>query len=77
MPSLTSKLLRRGAYEAPDPVPADCVPVDPSVGEEVCRGELSLSLVSLNVQTLQDTRPVILQQLSDKRDTVSSGCAER
>ena len=59
--------LRRGTYEAPDPVPASCAPASLSTKEEACRGEMSLSLVSLNVQTLQDKRPVILQQLSDKR----------
>ena len=63
--------LRRGAYEASDPVPAHCVPPDWSLGEDACRGELSLSLVSLNVQTLQDKRPAILQQLSDKRVLLS------
>ena len=63
--------LRHGEYEAPDSVPANCAPPDLSLGEEACRGEISLSLVSLNVQTLQDKRPVILQQLHDKRALLS------
>ena len=59
--------LNDGMYESPDPVPPACVPVDSEQHAARSSGDLGLSLMSLNVQTLQDKRPILLQQLQDKR----------
>ena len=59
--------LSEGVYESPDPIPSDCMPIDPEQHGNRSSGELGLSLMSLNVQTLQDKRPIVLQQLQDKR----------
>ena len=59
--------LGTGTYESPDPVPPACVPVDPEQQVSRSSGDLGLSLLSLNVQTLQEKRSIILQQLQAKR----------
>ena len=56
-----------GTYESPDPVPLACVPAHPEGGDAKSVGVLGLSLMSLNVQTLQNKRSIVLQQLQDKR----------
>ena len=56
----------KGTYESPDPVPPACVPADPERLTDRSNGDLGLSLMSLNVQTLQDKRSIVLQQLQDK-----------
>ncbi|CAE7898680.1 unnamed protein product, partial [Symbiodinium microadriaticum] len=82
MPPLAN--LAAGRYEARDPVPPDCVPV-PSLPEPMLiSADLCLRFLTCNVQTLKDKRPLVMQQLTDRkvnvaglqetRDSLSSQC---
>ncbi|OLP84254.1 hypothetical protein AK812_SmicGene34892 [Symbiodinium microadriaticum] len=60
-----------GVYEPSDEVPAELLPrtVEPSTVPVVA--ELSLKLVTCNVQTFKDKRNIVLQQLLDRKITIA------
>ena len=60
-----------GVYEPSDEVPAELLPrtVEASVVPVVA--ELSLKLVTCNVQTFKDKRNIVLQQLLDRKITIA------
>ena len=60
-----------GVYEPSDAVPVELLPstVEPSTVPVVA--ELSLKLVTCNVQTFKDKRNIVLQQLLDRKITIA------
>ncbi|CAE7939239.1 unnamed protein product, partial [Symbiodinium sp. KB8] len=82
MPSLD--VLAEGCYEPRDPIPLECIPVPSAPLTEVVTATLSLRLLTCNVQTMKDKRPLVMQQLKDRRvhiaglqetrDSLSSQC---
>ncbi|OLQ04656.1 hypothetical protein AK812_SmicGene12235 [Symbiodinium microadriaticum] len=63
--------LASGVYESSDDVPADLLPkkVEPSMVPVVA--ELSLRLVTCNVQTFKDKRNIVLQQFLDRQIVIA------
>ena len=60
-----------GTYEPPDRVPDELLPRPAEPVTTSVSAELSLCLVTCNVQTFKDKRPLVLQQLLDRKVTIA------